>query len=33
MIYGIYDLIKKGFFKKGENIIAVHTGGLRIDQL
>jgi 1-aminocyclopropane-1-carboxylate deaminase len=28
MMYGIYDLAKKGFFKKGERVIALHTGGL-----
>ena len=29
MFYGIYDLIRKGFFKKGQTIIALHTGGLQ----
>jgi 1-aminocyclopropane-1-carboxylate deaminase len=29
MMFGIYDLIKKGAFKKGHTIIAVHTGGLQ----
>jgi 1-aminocyclopropane-1-carboxylate deaminase len=29
MLYGIYDLIKQGHFKKGSKIIAVHTGGLQ----
>lgn len=29
MMFGIYDLIKKGFFEKGQTIIAVHTGGLQ----
>lgn len=29
MMFGIYDQIKKGVFKKGETIIAVHTGGLQ----
>ncbi|OFY86172.1 MAG: hypothetical protein A3F72_06880 [Bacteroidetes bacterium RIFCSPLOWO2_12_FULL_35_15] len=29
MMFGIYDLIKKGFFKKGQIIIAIHTGGLQ----
>jgi 1-aminocyclopropane-1-carboxylate deaminase len=29
MMFGIYDLIGKGFFKKGETIVAVHTGGLQ----
>jgi L-cysteate sulfo-lyase len=25
---GLIDLIKKGFFKKGENIVFLHTGGM-----
>lgn len=29
MMFGIYDLIKKGFFKSGQRIVAVHTGGLQ----
>jgi 1-aminocyclopropane-1-carboxylate deaminase len=29
MLYGIYDLLNKDFFKKGETIVAVHTGGLQ----
>jgi 1-aminocyclopropane-1-carboxylate deaminase len=29
MMYGIYDLAAKGFFKKGERIVALHTGGLQ----
>jgi 1-aminocyclopropane-1-carboxylate deaminase len=29
MMYGIYDLLAKGVFKKGERIIALHTGGLQ----
>ncbi len=29
MMYGLVDLIKKGFFKKGTNILAIHTGGLQ----
>ncbi len=29
MMFGIYDLIGKGFFKKGRTIIAIHTGGLQ----
>lgn len=34
MFFGIYDLIKKGFIKEGETIVALHTGGLqyRINQ-
>jgi 1-aminocyclopropane-1-carboxylate deaminase/D-cysteine desulfhydrase-like pyridoxal-dependent ACC family enzyme len=29
MFYGIFDLIKKGYFKENSTIIAVHTGGLQ----
>lgn len=29
MMYGIFDLIEQGYFKKGSNIIALHTGGLQ----
>lgn len=29
MIYGIFDLLKSGYFKKNERIIALHTGGLQ----
>ena len=29
MMYGILDLIKKDYFKKGAKILAVHTGGLQ----
>lgn len=29
MFYGICDMIKKGCFKKGEHIVALHTGGLQ----
>ena len=29
MMFGIYKLIENGFFKRGEVIIAVHTGGLQ----
>ena len=29
MFYGIYDLVLKGHFKKGETILAIHTGGLQ----
>ncbi|MEE9432362.1 MAG: pyridoxal-phosphate dependent enzyme [Melioribacteraceae bacterium] len=29
MIYAIYDMISKGKFKKGNRIIALHTGGLQ----
>lgn len=29
MMYGIMELIKKGKFKKGTKIVAIHTGGLQ----
>ena len=29
MMFGIFDLIDKGFFKKGSKILAIHTGGLQ----
>lgn len=29
MFYGIYDLIEQGFFRPGQRIVAVHTGGLQ----
>lgn len=29
MMYGLYDLIRHDHFKKGETIVAVHTGGFR----
>lgn len=29
MLYGIYDLIKKEFFKEGDRIVILHTGGLQ----
>lgn len=29
MMFGIYDMIKKGYFEKGKTIIAVHGGGLQ----
>jgi len=29
MMYGIMDLIKKGFFPKGSKILVIHTGGLQ----
>ncbi|HET6227280.1 MAG TPA: pyridoxal-phosphate dependent enzyme [Bacteroidia bacterium] len=29
MMYGLYDLIQQDYFKKGETIVAVHTGGLQ----
>jgi len=29
MMFGIYDLIRKGYFERNKTIIAVHTGGLQ----
>ena len=29
MLYGIYDLGKKGFFRAGSSVVAIHTGGLQ----
>ncbi|ESU29305.1 1-aminocyclopropane-1-carboxylate deaminase [Flavobacterium limnosediminis JC2902] len=29
MMFGIYDLIEKGYFPEGSKILAVHTGGLQ----
>lgn len=29
MMYGLFDLIRKGFFARGSRIVAVHTGGLQ----
>jgi 1-aminocyclopropane-1-carboxylate deaminase len=29
MMFGIFDLIKKGYFSKNEIIVAVHTGGIQ----
>ncbi|MCM5664233.1 1-aminocyclopropane-1-carboxylate deaminase/D-cysteine desulfhydrase [Galbibacter mesophilus] len=29
MMFGILDLIKNGYFKKGSQILAIHTGGLQ----
>ena len=29
MMYGIYDLMSKGYFKEGSRILAIHTGGLQ----
>lgn len=29
MLFGIYDLTSKGFFKTGDRIVAIHTGGLQ----
>lgn len=32
MIFGLLDLIRKDYFKKGSKIIAIHTGGLQGNQ-
>jgi len=29
MMWGIFDLIKKNYFKKGSTVLAIHTGGLQ----
>jgi len=29
MLYGVFDLIKKGYFPRNAIIVAVHTGGLQ----
>lgn len=29
MLFGLYDLITKGYFKPGQRIVALHTGGLQ----
>ena len=29
MMYGIFNLIQKGFFKRGSRIVVIHTGGLQ----
>lgn len=29
MMFGIFDLMKKGYFKKNAKILAIHTGGLQ----
>ena len=29
MMYGVFDLIKKGFFPIGSRIVVIHTGGIR----
>jgi len=29
MIWGIFDLIQQGYFKKGTTLLAIHTGGLQ----
>jgi 1-aminocyclopropane-1-carboxylate deaminase len=29
LFFGIYDLIRKGYFEQGSTVLAIHTGGLR----
>ena len=29
MLMAVYDLIEKGYFKRGQTIVVVHTGGLQ----
>ncbi len=29
LLYGLYDMIKTGYFSKKSRILAVHTGGLQ----
>lgn len=29
MLFGLFDLIKKGYFEKGTEVLAIHTGGLQ----
>ncbi|MFD3002224.1 1-aminocyclopropane-1-carboxylate deaminase/D-cysteine desulfhydrase [Pontibacter toksunensis] len=29
MLYGLFELIRKGYFPKGSRIVAIHTGGLQ----
>ena len=29
MMYGIFDLIKKKYYKEGSTIVAIHTGGVQ----
>ena len=29
MMFGIFDLIKKGYFQENAKILAIHTGGLQ----
>jgi 1-aminocyclopropane-1-carboxylate deaminase len=30
MMAGVFDLIDRGFFKRGSKILALHTGGIRL---
>lgn len=29
MMYGVFDLLKQGYFPRGSTVLAIHTGGLR----
>ncbi len=29
LFYGVYDLMKKGFFEKGTTVVVLHTGGIQ----
>ncbi len=29
MMYGLVDLVRKGYFRRGEAIVVLHTGGLQ----
>ncbi len=29
MLFGVFDLIKKGYFPRGSTIVAIHTGGIQ----
>jgi 1-aminocyclopropane-1-carboxylate deaminase len=29
LMYGVYDMIKSGFFPRGSTVLAIHTGGLQ----
>jgi len=29
MLYGLFDLIRQGYFPAGSRIVAIHTGGLQ----
>ena len=31
MMFGIYELLTKGFFKRGSTILAIHSGGLQLE--
>ena len=29
MMFGIFDLVSKDYFKEGSSILAIHTGGIQ----